>query len=218
MRTIVYIDGFNLFYGILKGSRYKWLDLKLLSEKLLPKHAEIVGINYYTAMVKGSPGKLVKQEAYIRALKAHIPGFKCILGRNQVMPKYLPKAIEDGRDARGKPKYKRGQSILVLKTEEKKTDVNMAVDIVNDAWLDKYDCAFLISNDSDLAPPLLTAKNKNKRIGIATTSPRPAGNLKNISDFHRHITALIVKSSQLPDEIEIPKSDPQRLYIKPMDW
>lgn len=218
MRTIVYIDGFNLFYGILKGSPYKWLDLKILSEKLLPRDAEIIGINYYTAMVKGSPKKLEKQEAYIRALKSYIPVFKCILGRNQVMPKLLPKAIEAGNDARGRPKYKRGAPVLVLKTEEKKSDVNLAVDIVNDTWLNKFDCVLLISNDSDLAPPLLIARNKGKRIGIATTSPRPAGNLKNIADFHRHITVSIVKSSQLPNKIVIPKSDPQRYYRKPKGW
>ena len=28
MRTYVYVDGFNLYYGALKGSHYKWLDLK----------------------------------------------------------------------------------------------------------------------------------------------------------------------------------------------
>lgn len=37
MATIVYIDGFNLYYGALRGSHYRWLDLEALSRRLLPK-------------------------------------------------------------------------------------------------------------------------------------------------------------------------------------
>jgi hypothetical protein len=36
-RTNVYIDGFNLFYGALKASPYKWLDPEALCHHLLPK-------------------------------------------------------------------------------------------------------------------------------------------------------------------------------------
>jgi hypothetical protein len=32
----VYIDGFNLYYGALKRTPYKWLDLALLARTLLP--------------------------------------------------------------------------------------------------------------------------------------------------------------------------------------
>ena len=39
MRTIVYIDGYNLYYSILRQSRYKWLDMvKLFSAHIL--HAQ----------------------------------------------------------------------------------------------------------------------------------------------------------------------------------
>jgi hypothetical protein len=38
MRTIVYIDGFNLYYGAVKGTPYKWLDLKSVCQKLLDPH------------------------------------------------------------------------------------------------------------------------------------------------------------------------------------
>ena len=32
MRTVVYVDGFNLYYGALKGTSWKWLDLVALSQ------------------------------------------------------------------------------------------------------------------------------------------------------------------------------------------
>ena len=50
MRTIVYVDGFNLYYGLLRGTRHKWLDLKDLFEKLLPRN-DIALVKYFTARI-----------------------------------------------------------------------------------------------------------------------------------------------------------------------
>jgi len=37
LRTRIYIDGYNLYYGCLKGTHLKWLDLLTLFEKsILP--------------------------------------------------------------------------------------------------------------------------------------------------------------------------------------
>jgi uncharacterized LabA/DUF88 family protein len=53
----------------------------------------------------------------------------------------------------------------VIKTEEKGSDVNLAVHMLNDAWLDKFDCAVLVSNDSDLAEALkIVNRQLNKKI------------------------------------------------------
>jgi hypothetical protein len=46
----VYIDGFNLYYGALKGTPYKWLDLSRLCQTLLPSDT-IHEIKYFTARV-----------------------------------------------------------------------------------------------------------------------------------------------------------------------
>ena len=35
MRTIVYVDGFNLYYGAVRGTPYKWLDLRALFTRIL---------------------------------------------------------------------------------------------------------------------------------------------------------------------------------------
>ncbi len=218
MKTSVFIDGYNLFYGALKGTQYKWLDLKLLCQNLLPPECEIVSIDYYTAMVKNAPGKLQRQEAYLRALKAHIPEFRYTLGRHQITEKLMPTAVPSGQDSKGKITYSRGSPVLVIKSEEKKSDVNLAVDIVNLAWKGTYDCAVLISNDSDLATPLLLAKNMGKQIGLATTVGKPAAGLKKIPHFHRHITTSLLKNSQLPLTIEKPNSEPVIYYRKPNEW
>ena len=37
VRANVYVDGFSLYYAALKGTPYKWLNLRRLSRLLLPR-------------------------------------------------------------------------------------------------------------------------------------------------------------------------------------
>lgn len=72
MRTIVYVDGFNLYYGLPKGTSFKWLDLPTLFAKLLPKN-DIVLVKYFTARVVSFTGNRDaprRQRTYLRALRA----------------------------------------------------------------------------------------------------------------------------------------------------
>lgn len=48
MKTIVYVDGFNLYYGCLKGTAHKWLDLAQLCRHVLPRN-EVTRIKYFRA-------------------------------------------------------------------------------------------------------------------------------------------------------------------------
>jgi hypothetical protein len=66
MRTIVYIDGYNLYYSILRQSRYKWLDMvKLFSDHIL--HAQdpnlnLIGLKFFTSpVVTTHPLKMPKR-------------------------------------------------------------------------------------------------------------------------------------------------------------
>ena len=70
MITNVYVDGFNLYYGCLKGTPHKWLDLEALCAVMMPTN-DIKRIRYFTARVKERPGDTtppVRQQAYLRAL------------------------------------------------------------------------------------------------------------------------------------------------------
>jgi hypothetical protein len=70
MDTIVYIDGFNLFYGSLRKTPYRWLNLSALCSRLLPAN-KITKIKYFTAAVSArpdDPGQPTRQQAYLRAL------------------------------------------------------------------------------------------------------------------------------------------------------
>ena len=70
MDTHVYIDGFNLYYGLLRSSPFKWLNLEAFCDQLLPKN-DIKKISYFTARVTArphDPGQPLRQQMYLRAL------------------------------------------------------------------------------------------------------------------------------------------------------
>jgi hypothetical protein len=65
LRTSIYIDGFNLYYGLLKGSMYKWVDLDCLVRKYLdPSKNPIQQIKYFTALVKSRPNDPQERFSY----------------------------------------------------------------------------------------------------------------------------------------------------------
>lgn len=107
----VYVDGFNLYYGCLKGTAYRWLDLEALCARLLPKN-EIHRIRYFTAKVGARPGKPrdpVHQQAYLRALST-LPTVGVHLG-------HFPTTTI--RMALAKPAPGGPKTVEVSKTEEK---------------------------------------------------------------------------------------------------
>jgi uncharacterized LabA/DUF88 family protein len=207
MRTSIYVDGFNLYHRALKETPFKWLDLKLLSQNLLQPHNQIVRIKYFTAMVSGTfdPNQPTRQKTYIRALQKHIPELEVYYGRFQGHEVKMPLS----------PLTKPFSYAYVHKTEEKGSDVNLAVHLLNDAWRDKYDCAVLISNDSDLAEPLRLVREQNKKC-IGILSPIQDGpiakDLQRHAHFVKRIRSGVLAASQLPLAI------PDSTITKPASW
>ena len=153
MRTYVYVDGFNLYYGCLKHSNYKWLDLKVLCQNLLNQKNTIIKIKYFTALVSGKfdSQQPIRQETYIRALESFISEIEVYYGHFLTHPIYAL--------AVNPPP----QMVKIYKTEEKGSDVNLAIHLLNDAWQNAYDCAVIISNDSDLSESLRLIKQEHKK-------------------------------------------------------
>lgn len=80
-RTIVYIDGFNLYYGLLRFTSYKWLDIVAFAKSLLPhpEEHEIVAVKYFTARVNYNPQEptaQVRQSVYLEGLAVFRPELK----------------------------------------------------------------------------------------------------------------------------------------------
>ena len=106
------------------------------------------------------------------------------------------------------------RTVEVIRTEEKGSDVNLAVHLLNDAWLDAYDCAVVVSNDSDIAEAMRLVKYQHrKRIGLVTPGTRrPSRQLLAHSHFSRHIRPNALRRSQLPDRV------PGTNLKKPKHW
>jgi len=207
MRTSIYIDGFNLYYRALKGTAFKWLDLKQLAAFLLPSTHQIVAIKYFTAQVSGifDPNQPIRQKTYIRALRKHIPELTVHFGHFLSHPVSCPLS----------PLTHPPTFATIHKTEEKGSDVNLAVHLLNDAWKNAYDCAVIISNDSDLAEALRLVKEQNgKETGIISPiiKGHPSYELIRHASFVRRIRKGVLAASQLPSPI------PGTNLHKPSGW
>jgi hypothetical protein len=160
IKTNVYVDGYNLYYGAVKYTRYKWLDLNALCVRLLPSTHAINQIRYFTAAVKYDsldPKQKQRQDLYLRALRT-LPNLSIFLGR------YLEGTT---RMRLASPPLNGPSTVAVIKREEKGSDVNLASYLLLDAFNDDFQQAIVVSNDSDLATPIwMVKKHFNKRIGI----------------------------------------------------
>ncbi len=172
LKTNVYVDAFNLYYGCLRKTPYRWLNLAELCAKILPRN-EIHRIRYFTALVTPrptDPQQRNRQEMYIRALRT-LPNLTVHTGR------YLASKVRMKRaDGAG--------TVEVLKSEEKGSDVNLASYLLIDAYRSDCDVAVIVSNDSDLVFPIEHIKQQvGKIIGILNPRPRPSRELFPLAGF-----------------------------------
>lgn len=154
MRTIVYIDGYNFYFGVLKNTPYKWLDIASLVKHIChvqnPK-MNVVAVKFFTAPVitrvatKGDKA-LHSQDSYHRALLNSHPEIIEIINGYYLLEKGCP------------PRYKKPidkqDRVEVWRLEEKQTDVNIALQLYRDAVFKNCEHAVLVSSDSDLVPAL----------------------------------------------------------------
>jgi uncharacterized LabA/DUF88 family protein len=205
----VYIDGFNFYYGCLKGTPYRWLDLASLCRKLLPGD-HINRIRYFTARVDIRPGDLdapVRQDLYLRALGT-LPEVEVHYG-------YFLSSIVRMQLARPIGAV---QTVEVVKTEEKGTDVNLASHLLVDACRQDCDVAVVITNDSDLAEPIRLAQSEFG-VPVGLVYPRRRGGpsptlLGTNPLFYKRIREGVLRSSQFPEELK----DGRGRFRRPARW
>lgn len=234
MKVSAYIDGFNLYYGALRRSNYKWLDVSELVKSYLPEGAVVGSIKYFTARVSAwayDPGQPARQDIYLRALRT-IPNLEVIEGSFLVKPKWLPAATLDARQQRvavsflGIPlrlplvkraAHKKPLMIRVLRSEEKGSDVNLASHLLNDAHLGAFEEALVVTNDADLCEPIRIA-TKELGLPVRLLSPYSYYNppLKALVDSARRnlITPEIIEKSQFAATLK----DANGEFRKPAEW
>jgi len=205
MRTIVYIDGLNFYYGCVQDTPYKWLDFKKLVQRLTRGERQILEIKYFTANILGDTFGHNRQKMYLLALEARIPELSICKG-------WFKRNERTMLNVNPPP-----ERVSVWKYQEKGTDVNIAVNLLNDAWTDSYDCALIMSNDSDLLGAFRMVKRQHpqKHIVLAPTA-KSDEDVSKVLTQHAHsvieITEADLAASQLPDSI------PGTKIRKPQEW
>ena len=202
-RTYVYIDGFNFYYGCIRNTPYRWLDLFRFAQAMLQKNA-VVRVKYFTAIVKSSttdPTKQIRQQTYLRAL-ATIPRIQIFLGSFQAHPVKRPRADGSG-------------PVEVIDMKEKGSDVNLATELLVDGFTGAYDVAAIVSNDSDLVAPIRAVRTHLKKaVGIINPHQRQSVELKNCASFIKEVRTWALKQSLLPPVL----SDANGDIHKPSSW
>lgn len=200
-RVIAYIDGFNLYHGLRAKiwQRFYWLNLSALTGHLLRPQQMLVTTKYFTAIVKRPEDKRRRQAVYLEALET-LPNFNFYYGQ----------FLEDRVTCRNC-----GHTYITH--HEKMTDVNISIELLADAFQDRFDAALLLSADSDLVGPIKTVRRlfSNKKIIVAFPPKRSSYALQQAAHSTLHIGHNELAKSLFPDTVV--KSDGIALR-RPIEW
>lgn len=207
MTTNIYIDGFNLYYGALRKTPYRWLNPEALCQLLLSKNT-IGEIKYFTALVSARPNdpdQPVRQQLYLRALGT-LPKVSVYFGHFLTHPVTMALVVPSGQPQ---------QYARVIKTEEKGSDVNLATHLLHHAHMGRFDVGVVISNDSDLLEPIKIVRQElHKQVGIPIPHPHPSRALLPHIDFIKQIRAGVLNTAQFPATL----TDAHGTFTKPATW
>ena len=225
MKTTIYIDGYNLYYGALRNTAYKWLDIVQLFSGICHIQnptCEVVAVKFFTAPVKSklaTHGELSfkSQNDYHRALQMLYPDHvDVILGYFTVTEGWFPKY---------QTPIDKADKIKAWRLEEKQTDVNIALQMYRDVQKGLCDQAVLVSNDSDQTPTLRSIREDFPALTVGTIIPRLQAEGKSIRPYSTELAELShwtrghiregeLRSAQLPALIPTQRKP----ILKPSYW
>jgi hypothetical protein len=200
-RVIAYIDGFNLYFGLRSKAwkRFYWLNLQKVAQNLLNPRQTLVVTKYFTTRVSYPPDKQRRQTVFLEALGT-LSDFEMYFGhylRNRVTCRNC------------------GHSYTTH--HEKMTDVNIATELLADAFQNAFDVALMISADSDLAGPIKKVKVlfPQKRVIAVFPPDRHSQTLKTTADACLRLSRSILARSVFPNTVFKPDGFPLR---RPTQW
>lgn len=228
MNTVCYVDGFNLYYGCLKSTGYKWLDIYKLFSRIINENnpdAKLLQIKFFTAPIKtrlASHGDAAgaAQTAYHRALTTLYPR------HISIYEGYF--SLEEGSFLEYLHPPDKNRRVKIWRLEEKQSDVNIALEAYRDATHELIEQVIFVTNDTDQEPTLRALRNDYPKLRIGVILPirepgtgisgsvRPGNNRLSVyADWTRsHIRNEELKNSTLPETIPTPK----KAIKKPGYW
>jgi uncharacterized LabA/DUF88 family protein len=230
MKTTIYIDGYNLYYGRLRNTEFKWLDIVTLFSNMahtIEPRSSVVAVKYFTApalskFARHGNASMQAQNDYHRALEAKYPQLFSITLGSHVYEKdgtSLPIYIK------GVP-FDKNKSAKVWRLVEKKTDVNIAMAMYRDASKGVADQLILVSNDSDAEPVLQAISEDFPNLILGLVMPLalpedgkrsrpPSRRLASLAHWNRsYIRDDELKNALLPAQVPTRKKP----ATKPVYW
>jgi hypothetical protein len=189
-RTIAYVDGFNLYNGLMDERnrvpgdnsptplrKYLWLNLDGLVRSYVPKDCDLVRLHYFTAPIRNKPDSKKRQQMYLKALGT-LPNTRFHYGRF--------KENDDGSFT------------------EKQTDVKIALQMYCDARDEDVQCLVLISGDTDQVPTIEHIHELGRPIVLYAIFPpyRCPNELADLIPNHFHLRYKQLRRHQFPDLIK----------------
>lgn len=209
-RTIVYIDGFNLYFGLVAQGwrKYLWLDLHQFGKSILRPEQLLVRVNYFTSEISGPADKLARQRSYLSAVRTLSA---VTIHRGRYESDQVP--CRKCGTAMSCPTCKR----VWFDNNEKMTDVKIATGMIVDAFQDRYDDAILVSGDADQKPAIdhITRLFPKKKVYVCFPPSRKS------YDLEKAATAVIgaletnYRNSQFPVVVS---TSVGRSVTKPGSW
>lgn len=185
MRSSFFIDGFNLYHALrrLDGAHLKWVNLRALMERQTSRSETISTIYYFSAYADWLPGPRSRHEKYVSALSA--TGVEIILGNFKKKDRYCSHCKQ-----------------TTIGHEEKETDVNIALCMLNEAYKDSYDRAYVVSRDSDLKPAIAMVRSVFPHKEIVVVAPPHFGHstdLLSVANGKRKISKSQIEQCLFPE-------------------
>lgn len=235
-KTGIYIDGLNFYYGALRNTSYKWLNLEAFARLLLPDD-DVHSIRYFTARVNSRPEDPripTRQATYLRAIGT-LPSVSIHIGRftSRVKSKALADSQIEPTDLftphfRPRSMYKvmwndkvrrrtdGATRAKVIIDEEKGSDVNLGVHLLNDAARGRIEKAVVFSNDSDLTEAITLARDFGVDVGILNPHPvATSKHLRAVANFEVPFRAQALSKCQFPVTV---RDQSGREINRPREW
>jgi len=206
IRVQAFIDGFNLYHAIDDLTKsdsskniYKWLNLKTLMEAYIKPSQEVLNdVYYFSAYATWKPSSHIKHKNYVEALKS--VGVTPILGKFKEKRKTCFHCRQ-----------------VIVSHEEKESDVNLCIHLLQNAHLNNFDKAIIVTADSDMVPVIEMIKDTFPTKEIIIVVPPNRYAISN--EIRSKVTTFKMKEKHIKNNLLGNILTYNNLTIvKPIDW
>jgi len=200
-RVSFFIDGFNVYHSLKNDfnyHKYLWLDYRRFLQKFVRKIDTLADIFYFSAYAHWNQNRVKRHRMLVDIWKS--TGIITIMG-----------------DFKEKDRFCKNCKTYFKSHEEKQTDVNIGIYLIKEAYVNSYDTAILVTNDTDLIPAIRMLKSTfpQKRVGVLFPIDRWSSELYQECHFWRKTKKKHLSKSQLSDTVTLPSGI---VFQRPQSW